>query len=407
MQKMMAFVAIFLAALAYVDADPFGEIQGKAAEGDARAQYQLGWMYETGSGLARQESVAAKWYKLSANQGYADSQYRLALLYYYGNGVAINHREAFKWALKAAEQGLPEAEYSVGYSYYLGDGVGREYSKAAMWFLRAAESGDASAQYYIATLYDQGKGVLKDHAEAVKWYRLAADQGDVASQFNLACSYLDGLGVAKNYAKAQEWFKNAAELGNVDAQYNLGCMYVNGKIMPEDYYEAYKWFTIALRRFPDQKSQKMAVDGQEKAAKNLTDDEIKRAQIAGEKWKTLQEKMAEILIPSEYTKANPIYTYATGLGEINAQTRDDKPQDVSAVVYLGYWYEDTETLTEITLRRLQIRDLIRQFLSQKHARELSIDKEEELKEELRERINAFLNGPGIREVLFDKFMVHN
>lgn len=40
-----------------------------ALRGDARAQYQLGWVYANGRGVARDDALAAAWFQLAAAQG--------------------------------------------------------------------------------------------------------------------------------------------------------------------------------------------------------------------------------------------------------------------------------------------------------------------------------------------------
>jgi TPR repeat protein len=42
-----------------------------AGQGDARAQFKLGSMYEDGHGVAQSDAEALKWYRLAADQGYA------------------------------------------------------------------------------------------------------------------------------------------------------------------------------------------------------------------------------------------------------------------------------------------------------------------------------------------------
>ena len=41
----------------------------KAEAGDAKAQCNLGWCYETGTGVEKSEREAVKWYTKSAEQG--------------------------------------------------------------------------------------------------------------------------------------------------------------------------------------------------------------------------------------------------------------------------------------------------------------------------------------------------
>ena len=53
----------------------------KAAEqGDAKAQYELGWCYSTGEdGITKSDAEAVKWYRKAAEQGHAVAQFKLGL----------------------------------------------------------------------------------------------------------------------------------------------------------------------------------------------------------------------------------------------------------------------------------------------------------------------------------------
>lgn len=58
-----------------------------ANDGDAKAQYYIGFMHENGLHINQDFQEAAKWYKKSAKKGYPNSQIRLAQLYIQGAGV--------------------------------------------------------------------------------------------------------------------------------------------------------------------------------------------------------------------------------------------------------------------------------------------------------------------------------
>ncbi|MDY0193974.1 MAG: tetratricopeptide repeat protein [Aliarcobacter butzleri] len=45
-----------------------------ASKGDAKAQYGLGFMYETGKAVKMDKKEAIKWYKKSSKQGYKKAQ---------------------------------------------------------------------------------------------------------------------------------------------------------------------------------------------------------------------------------------------------------------------------------------------------------------------------------------------
>jgi TPR repeat protein len=85
-----------------------GVIFGPLAEaGDARAQFYLGFMYETGRGVPQDYVTAAYWYRRAANQGDTAAQCRLGLLYDKGQGVAQSYIEAHKWLDLAAAHAPP------------------------------------------------------------------------------------------------------------------------------------------------------------------------------------------------------------------------------------------------------------------------------------------------------------
>ena len=51
-----------------------------AEQGNARAQYNLGYMYDKGQGVPQNYKTAVKWYRLAAEQGNARAQNNLEIL---------------------------------------------------------------------------------------------------------------------------------------------------------------------------------------------------------------------------------------------------------------------------------------------------------------------------------------
>lgn len=114
-------------------------LASRACGGDAFAQYEIGLIYERGTGTPGNLKKAAKWYKRAAarksgtapiylapvgnqrtgwvmpiktgptSRGDADAQYRLGLLYLKGRGVEKSPKKAKKWLKRAAKQGHQEA----------------------------------------------------------------------------------------------------------------------------------------------------------------------------------------------------------------------------------------------------------------------------------------------------------
>jgi TPR repeat protein len=149
----------------------------KSAEaGHPRGQYSLGWMYEKGLAVARDDSEAVKWYRKSAEQRYPLGQILLGTMYGSGRGVPQDYGEAMKWYRQAADHGDPDAYWRIGAMYAQGQGLARDYAQAEEWFRKAASRQNPHGQLWLGRLYVEGWGVGKDIGEAAKWYKLAVDQ---------------------------------------------------------------------------------------------------------------------------------------------------------------------------------------------------------------------------------------
>ena len=72
-------------------------LRPKALAGNPSAQHNLGFMYEKGYGVPRNPSVAASWYRKSADQGYPAGQLALGRLYFEGVGIPRDLVESYKW----------------------------------------------------------------------------------------------------------------------------------------------------------------------------------------------------------------------------------------------------------------------------------------------------------------------
>ena|SRR5438270_4106993 len=72
-------------------------LRPKAAAGNPSAEHNLGFMYEKGYGVPRNPSLAASWYRKSADQGYPAGQLALGRLYFEGVGIQRDLVEAYKW----------------------------------------------------------------------------------------------------------------------------------------------------------------------------------------------------------------------------------------------------------------------------------------------------------------------
>ena len=84
---------------------PVAEIRACAVQGDARNQYNLGYIYDLGNkGVPEDDLRAVRWYLLAANQGRADAQNNLGLMYFNGEGVSVDLVQAYMWLNLATAQ---------------------------------------------------------------------------------------------------------------------------------------------------------------------------------------------------------------------------------------------------------------------------------------------------------------
>ena len=168
------------------DRKVLAEIRAGADKGDAKAQYELGRAFFSGTlGVAKDEAEAVKWFRKAAEQNVADAQFSLGVCYANGRGVAEDDAESVKWFRKAAEQNDARAQAALGVRYAKGQGVAKNKAEAVKWYRKAAEQNVADAQYNLGVCYDSGEGVAKDEVEAYKWWLLAAGQGNDDAKYNM------------------------------------------------------------------------------------------------------------------------------------------------------------------------------------------------------------------------------
>jgi TPR repeat protein len=80
------------------DRKVLAEIRAGADKGDAKARYELGRAFFSGTlGVAKDEAEAVKWFRKAAEQNVADAQFSLGVCYANGQGVTKDDAESVKW----------------------------------------------------------------------------------------------------------------------------------------------------------------------------------------------------------------------------------------------------------------------------------------------------------------------
>ncbi|MGE0750959.1 MAG: hypothetical protein AB7K64_10265 [Variibacter sp.] len=192
------------------------------------AIYLLGVLTEHGTGVPRDPSLAAEYYRDAAEKGHGPAQIKWGLALIEGRHVEQDLVAGESWLRRAALAGNPRAAALLGDFYGHGGPLPPNYAEAASWYRRAAEAGDKSAARALGSLYLTGAGVARDDEEAVRWFRNAAEQVPDA-QFLYARMLAEGRGTPSDLAGARAWFTRAATAGVPDAQVALAEMMLNGR----------------------------------------------------------------------------------------------------------------------------------------------------------------------------------
>ncbi|MGA2492588.1 MAG: rhomboid family intramembrane serine protease [Roseiarcus sp.] len=122
-----------------------------AANGDAFAQTNLGWLYDNGLGVAQDYGKARAWFEMAAKQGNPSAEFNLGVMYAKGHGVDVDVSLAAKWYKMAADHGDADAQFSLGKLYETGDGVVWDLDQARKLYQSAAKGGNEDAQRALAS----------------------------------------------------------------------------------------------------------------------------------------------------------------------------------------------------------------------------------------------------------------
>jgi len=202
-----------------------------AANGDARAQFEIGAIYTEGTAIGQDLKAAATWYERAAAQGFVPAQYRLGSLYEAGNGVDKDFDLAKLWYQRSAEAGNRMAMHNLAALYASGQMGDQQFDAAAEWFEQAAEHGMTDSQFNLGMLYARGLGVEQDLEQSYKWFSLAAlnhDQDAAKARDDIARS-LSAEAIKRINADVAGWkatpldlAANFAPIGTWSTQFDPG-----------------------------------------------------------------------------------------------------------------------------------------------------------------------------------------
>lgn len=80
---------------------------------DAKAQFFVSAMYQSGKGVEQDEDKAFTWCKKAAEEGILEAQFQLGLMYLQGIGVTEDDDYALEWIWAASDRGHPQAKETL------------------------------------------------------------------------------------------------------------------------------------------------------------------------------------------------------------------------------------------------------------------------------------------------------
>jgi TPR repeat protein len=194
-----------------------------ASGSSRRAMYQLGRAYAANRQIP--EAMAA-WRK-AAEKGSTSAMVELGVLYGTGSGVARDEAQARKLFERAAEAGNPRGVTNLA---ALGGGgvTSSDPARARQLLAKAAET-NAEAQYQLGLMMEDGTGGPADDAAARALFEKAAAQNHPGALERMGAFSQSGRGGPKDSDAAKAYYEKAAALGNEDAKKALErarCPYV-------------------------------------------------------------------------------------------------------------------------------------------------------------------------------------
>ena len=183
-----------------------------ASGSSRRGLYQLGRAYAANRQLP--EAIAA-WRK-AAEKGSTSAMVELGVLYGTGSGVARDEAQARKLFERAAQAGNPRGVSNLA-ALGGGGGSAADPARARELLAKAAET-NAEAQYQLGLMLANGTGGPKDDTAARNLFEKAAAQNHPGALAQMGAFTQEGRGGPKDSSAAKAYYARAAALGDEDAK---------------------------------------------------------------------------------------------------------------------------------------------------------------------------------------------
>jgi uncharacterized protein len=185
-----------------------------ASASSRRALYQLGRAYAANQQLPDAVST----YRKAVDKGSTAAMVELGVMFGTGTGVAKDEAQARKLFERAAEAGNPRGVTNLAAISKSGGGTPTDPARSRAMLLRAAEQNSPEAQYQLGLMYEDGVGGPQDDVAARALFEKAAAQNHAGALERMGEFAQKGRGGSQDTDAAKAYYERAAALGNDDAK---------------------------------------------------------------------------------------------------------------------------------------------------------------------------------------------
>lgn len=144
-----------------------------AEKGQMNAWFDIGYQYEFGEGVQKEDSFALQCYERAAKNGVTAAMHRAGRCYYFGYGTAQDYGMAVNWLIEAAKREYRDSYVLFGQCLLKGWGIGQDYKSAKSYLEQAKEC--SMSNNALGEIYADGLGVPEDIKKGVEYFKKAAD----------------------------------------------------------------------------------------------------------------------------------------------------------------------------------------------------------------------------------------
>lgn len=203
-------------------------------------EYELGYSFETGDGVAQDYNQAQIHYRNSKSPL---SDYRLGCMAAEGKLGAVDYKKAFRWISKSASAGYYPAKLKLAEFYAEGVGVDADPFEAVRICIESYRS-------------ENDEGLRKQAMETLKSIPDRFDEGSPMREYALGLLY-EATSIDENLEEAISHYEKAGGSGHVDALYRAGVLSETKN--PPDYPSAILFYSKAYQLDDDRSAIRLGV----------------------------------------------------------------------------------------------------------------------------------------------------